>query len=261
MAGKPAALVLAGKRDGSLDPLAAAHGVTHKCLVPIGGAPLIDHVLRALEAADVGQIAVSIDDAALLDALPVVQRLRAAGRYVTIASAAYLVDSVHAATAVTGFPLAITTADNVLLTPDSIATVVGRVGLTRADALVAFATEADVKDAHPDGQRRFYRFRDDAYSNSNLFWLGSARALAAAEAFRQGGQFAKQPRRIVKAFGLFNLLRFRYRLATLDQLMTAIGRRYRLRLVACILPDGASAIDVDNERTYNVAAELLARRP
>lgn len=255
------ALILAGKRDGALDPLAEAHGVSHKCLVPIHGAPLIVHVLLALEAApETGRVLISIDDPALLDAEPVVQRLRAAGRYMTVAASAHLVDSVIAAASQADWPLFITTADNVLLTPASLAAVTSTAAATRADAIVAFATEAAVKAAHPDGQRRFYRLRDGAYSNSNLFWLAAPGALAAAEAFRGGGQFAKQPRRVLAAFGLLNLIRFRYRLSGLDALMIAIGKRFRLKLRACVLPDGASAIDVDNERTYNVAAELLAKR-
>src|SRR5205823_475097 len=42
-------IILAAQRDGRLDPLAAEAGVTHKCLVPIGGKPLLAHVLAALD--------------------------------------------------------------------------------------------------------------------------------------------------------------------------------------------------------------------
>jgi len=42
------AVVLAGQRDGLVDPLAAAAGATQKCLVRIGGLPLIAHVVKAL---------------------------------------------------------------------------------------------------------------------------------------------------------------------------------------------------------------------
>ena len=44
------AIVLAAQRDGLIDPLAAGAGVTHKCLVPIGGKVLIAHVIDALQA-------------------------------------------------------------------------------------------------------------------------------------------------------------------------------------------------------------------
>ena len=61
--------------------------------------------------------------------------------------------------------------------------------------VVALARKEDVLSAHPQGQRRFYRFRDGAFSNCNLYGL-SRRGLALAETFREGGQFAKNPMRI-----------------------------------------------------------------
>ena len=58
-------VVLAAQRDGRLDPLAAEAGVTHKCLVPIGGLPLLAHVLSALaEVGDIDSIRISVEDGA-----------------------------------------------------------------------------------------------------------------------------------------------------------------------------------------------------
>src|SRR3712207_3660839 len=42
------AIVLAAQRGGRLDQLAERFGVSHKCLVPILGKPLLEHVLRGL---------------------------------------------------------------------------------------------------------------------------------------------------------------------------------------------------------------------
>src|SRR6187549_2797825 len=42
------AIVLAGQRRGAINPLAARAGVSHKCLVPIAGKPLVAHVLATL---------------------------------------------------------------------------------------------------------------------------------------------------------------------------------------------------------------------
>ena len=64
-----------------------------------------------------------------------------------------------------------------------------------ADVALAMSTRAAVMAAHPDGQRRFYQFADDQYSNCNLYGFSGARAFAAAESFRSGGQFAKKPPR------------------------------------------------------------------
>ena len=44
------AVVLAAQRAGTIDPLAEAHGLTHKCLVPIEGSPLIAHLVVAMFA-------------------------------------------------------------------------------------------------------------------------------------------------------------------------------------------------------------------
>jgi GTP:adenosylcobinamide-phosphate guanylyltransferase len=253
------ALVLAGKRDGALDPLAAQADVTHKCLVPVGGQAMILHPVAALAAsAGIGRIYVSIDDASALDGLPEIAALRAEGRLEIVGARPNLVDSVLAAAERACFPLLITTADNVLLTREAVAEFDR--AARGADAAVAFARRESVLAAHPDGQRRFYRFRCGAYSNCNLYRLGSARALAAAETFRSGGQFAKHPLRIVGAFGLLNLVRFRFGWGTLEGGFRRFSRRFRLRLTPVVIADGAVAIDVDNARTKSVAEKVLARR-
>lgn len=255
------ALLLAGRRGGTLDPLASDAGVSHKCLVPVAGKPMILHVIEALAASpEIGAIRVSIDDGAILDGLPPVAALRSAGRLTVIEARPNLVDSILAAAGGARFPLLVTTADNVLLTPRSIAEFVAGARARHADAAVAFARREAVLAAHPDGQRRFYRFSDESYSNCNSYWLGNSGALAAAETFRSGGQFAKHPLRIVGAFGLINLIRFRFGIGTLEKAFARFSRRFRLTIKPIILSDGAAAIDVDNARTLGVVTEILARR-
>jgi molybdopterin-guanine dinucleotide biosynthesis protein A len=254
------ALVLAGKRDGSLDPLAASAGVTHKCLVPVRGKPLIEYPLSALTACqDIERIVISIDDPEALRALPTVAALEGSGRLTIVAAQHNLVDSVVAASRTAGFPMLITTADNALLSPAAVADFVGAAQAQTADVAVAFASREAVLAAHPDGQRRFYAFRCGSYSNCNLYWLRSPTALAAAEVFRSGGQFAKHPKRILRAFGLLNLIRFRLGIGTLDAAFRRLSNRFRLNIQAVVLRDGRLAIDVDNLRTKNVAEEILAR--
>ncbi|WP_375427652.1 NTP transferase domain-containing protein [uncultured Sphingomonas sp.] len=256
-----AALVLAGKRGGAVDPLAADAGVTHKCLVEVGGRAMLLHPLATLVAApDVTRIYISIDDPAVLDAVPEIVAWRDEGRIVIVPARPNLVDSVAAAADVSGFPLLITTADNVLLTPAIVAEFGRAARAGRAEVAVGFATRDAVLAAHPDGQRRFYRFRCGSYSNCNLYWLGNDGALAAAETFRSGGQFAKHPLRIVGAFGVLNLLRFRFGIGTLAAAFGRFSRRFGLRMMPVVIADGAAAIDVDNPRTLRVAEQLLAAR-
>lgn len=255
------ALVLAGKRDGATDPLALEAGVSHKCLVPVGGRSMLLHVIDALVASDrIGEIRVAIEDPQVLEGLPQLHNLIATGRLVPVAAQPNLVDSVLAAADGARFPLLITTADNVLLNPPAIAEMLDGSNAKAADATVAFTRRASVLAAHPDGQRKFYRFAEDSYSNCNTYWLKDRAALTAAETFRSGGQFVKHPLRIVGAFGLMNLIRFRFGIGTLAATFERFSRRFRMTIAPVILSDGAVAIDVDHARSKGVAAQLLDRR-
>jgi len=250
-------VVLAAQRDGRLDPLAAEAGVSHKCLVPIGGRPLLAHVLAALaEIEGVDGVRVSVEAGAERALSPIA---RASGLAVTfVASADTIPDSIYAAAAGADGPLVITTADNVLLTPAAVRQVADRLA-GGDDVVVAIARKEDVLRAHPEGQRRFYRLRDGQYSNCNLYGL-SRHGLEGAETFREGGQFAKNPMRFARAFGFINLIRLRYGLITLESAMRRLGKRFGARASAVVLEDGAHAIDVDNQRTYDIASALLDRR-
>ncbi|WP_076073129.1 NTP transferase domain-containing protein [Sphingomonas montana] len=256
------AIVMAGRREGSIDPLAAAAGLADKCLVPVAGRPMIDHVIAALgDTPTIGRIIVSINDPALLDAVPAARALIDAGRLVAVRARHNLVDSLFAAIEGQAFPVLVTTADNVLLTPGAIATI-GAAGMAAGETsvAVAFTRRASVLAAHPDGQRRFYRFRDDSYSNCNAYWIGSPAALAVAEVFRSGGQFAKHPIRIFRALGFYNLIAFRFGLGTIDGAFGRFSRRFGFPIRPVILDDGAVAIDVDNARTLGVAEAIFATR-
>jgi GTP:adenosylcobinamide-phosphate guanylyltransferase len=250
-------VVLAAQREGRLDPLAAAAGVTHKCLVPIGGRPLLAHVLDALSAVEgIEAVRIAVEPGAAGDLSPIALASRLPAGFV--AAADNIADSVYAAAAGAEGPIIVTTADNVLLTPAAVRAVAARL---RAgdDTVVALARKEDVLSAHPEGQRRFYRFRDGEYSNCNLYGF-SRRGLETAETFREGGQFAKNPMRIARAFGLINLVRLRYGLVSLEGAMERLSRRFGVKVSALVLDDGAHAIDVDNQRTYAIAAQLLDRR-
>ena len=253
-------LILAGRRPGVADPLAAAHGLDDKCLVPVAGAPMVLHVLRAAIASDARKILVSTHNAALAELLAGDLAGIDASRVRLVLSAGNLADSVLTAADGADFPMLVTTADACLLSASTIAEIDAAAKAAGADAAVGLARKADVLGVHPDGQRRFYALSDVEVSNCNAYWLGSAKALRAAEAFRGGGQFIKQPWRIARAFGVINLLRFRFGLGPLHVVFDRLGRHMRLKLVPVLVSDGAAAIDVDNERSHRVTQEVMAAR-
>jgi len=253
-------LILAGRRSAMLDPLAEQFAVSHKCLVPVRGVPMLARVLDIVDAAFPGApLFVSIEDFSLIEHEPTVARLAAAGRLTLVEAREHIVDSIVHASATTGFPLIVTTADNVLMTPASLLELERQGEQSGAHAIAVMARKEDIRAAHPDGQRRFYEFRDGGFSNCNMFWLGDRQALRATETFRHGGQFAKRPERIIKAFGILNLIRFRLKLNTLEGVFRHVSRRFKVDVRPMVVADGRVAIDVDNERTHRVAEEVLAR--
>jgi GTP:adenosylcobinamide-phosphate guanylyltransferase len=253
-------IVLAAQRAGVVNPLAMRAGVSHKCLVPICGRPLIAHVLDVLAGIEmIGKIRISVEPEANAELEKLVTSYRDNGLEIEIVpSSANIVESVLAATQDQTEPYVITTADNVLLQEDSFRKVIDALG--EADVVMNLASQASVQAIHPLAQRRFYEFRDGGYANCNLYGIAGPYAFRAAEIFREGGQFMKNPQRLINAFGLFNILLFRFKLLTLEAATRRISRKFGLTFRALVPEDGSQAVDVDNERTYDVAEMVLKQR-
>lgn len=253
-------IILAAQRAGEQNPLAVAHGVTHKCLVPIVGDPLIVHVFRAIaRTPGVSAIRVVIEPEAVAAVSEVIKDVANAIPVHFIDARDNLADSVGAGMKGVAGHAIITTADNVQVTPEAFDAMETALS-NGADVAIAMARKGDVLAAHPEGQRRFYAFSDDSYSNCNLYAISGPHALRAAEAFRSGGQFAKNAGRIADAFGLLNLILLRLGWISLEGGLKRISRRFGLKIVPVVLRDGRHAIDVDNERTYKVAESLMQAR-
>ncbi len=252
---------MAGKRSGVLDPLAERAGVAQKCVVPVNGIAMIERVVSQVSACDrVGAIRIVAHEPDEIAQQPTIAKLLAEGRLTFAEGKFNIVDSVFSGAEGADFPLMITTADNCLVTPEGYSEFIGKCLEAEAGGAAGLARKEDVKAADPQGQAKFYQFKDGGYSNCNMYWLGSEQALSAAEIMREGGQFVKFPRRIIKAFGLMNLIRFRMGTGSKEKLFDQISRRFGIKLVPVVVSDGHYAIDVDNERTYAVTEKILKRR-
>ena len=254
-------IVLAAQRTGVVNPLATRAGVSHKCLAPICGKALIRHVMETLVTVpDVAAIRVSVEPEAHEELGKVLSEYTRPDVPVTLVeSDANIVESVIKAAGGDEGPFLVTTGDNVLVTRDAIALVVDE--MRRADAVIGVAREKNVKAAHPLGQKNYYGFSDGGIANCNLYGLSSRKAFKAAEVFREGGQFMSNPGRMVRAFGLLNIALLRAGLLKLHPAMEVLSERMGVTIRALEFEDGALAIDVDNERTYDVCEQLLPGRP
>ena len=258
---KVTALIMAGKRSGVLDPLAARAGVAQKCVVPVDGVPMVERVVQQVAACDrVGAIRIVAHEPEEIAAQPTVAKLIEEGRLSFAEGKFNIVDSVFSGAEGAEFPLLITTADNCLVTPEGYAEFIDKCIANGAEGAAGLARKEDVKATDPEGQKKFYEFTDGGYSNCNMYWLGSENALSAAEIMREGGQFVKFPRRIAKAFGWMNLARFYFGWGSKEKLFEQVSRRFGFKMMPIVLSDGHYAIDVDNERTFEVTEKILKRR-
>ena len=253
-------LILAAQRKGVVNALAEAAGVSHKCVMPMQSRPLIEHVLSTLEGMPAAtRITISIDTPDALNGVALVEDLIAAGRLKIVQSGDTLFDSIASAlSSPDDFPAVITTADNVLLTENMLRHFIPN--LQDIDVGVAMCQKEVLLGKYPDGQRRFHRFADGEWSNCNLYALVTPQALSAAEFFRGGGQFAKSLKRVMDAFGLFNMIAYKFAWFARDKAMDRLSARSGVTVRAIDMPFPEAPIDVDNERTRRIAEEILIAR-
>jgi GTP:adenosylcobinamide-phosphate guanylyltransferase len=253
-------ILLAAQRTGVVNPLAQRAGVSHKCLVPICGRPLIEHVLDTLtNLPAIREIRVSLEPDGQAEVSKVFEKFADRGVPITVVNNDLnIVESVIKAAGEDAGPFMVTTADNVLLTPEGFEQT--RATLSTADAAISLSTRERVWAAHPEGQRGFYDFKDAGYANCNLYALANRKAFKAAEFFREGGQFQANPKRLLRAVGLINIILMKLKLVTLPQGVKRLGKRFGVNIVPVIFEDGSLAIDVDNERTYDCCETILKQR-
>jgi GTP:adenosylcobinamide-phosphate guanylyltransferase len=257
------ALVMAASRRGAADSVAQLQGLSHKCLVQVHDRPMIEHVLGALDGtAAISSVIVSIEDAAIIAHLSLVKSLQERGKLRIVKSGPTLADSVTAAIAeaAPAFPVLITTADNALHDSALVDGFCRDAARAHAEVIVGMTRAEVVLAAYPEGQRAFHRFRDGGYSSCNLYFLRTIEAVHAARAFATGGQFAKKPWRIAKAFGLLTLLFYRLRWLSMPQMARQISRALHVSLEIVLVPRAEGPIDIDNPKDFALAEKILATR-
>jgi molybdopterin-guanine dinucleotide biosynthesis protein A len=248
-------LVLAGRRQGPAEPLAAAAGVTNKALLPLAGMPMIRHVLAALQACP-GL------DRIIVSAEPADRILQGAGSPPGVeerASGPSPSGSVAAALAEFGTPLLVTTADHALLTPEMAGYFLAAVP-EHADAAAGVARSDTVLAAYPGAQRTWLRFRGGAFSGCNLFLLRTPAAARAVAFWQQVEAHRKRPLAMARLVGLTGVMGYALRLLTLSGAVRLLERRVGARLAVVELPFADAAVDVDKPADLLLVRQALAGR-
>lgn len=253
------ALVLAGQRPG-IDRLAAHFGREAKALIPVGGEPMLGRVLRALAAAPgIARIIVLAQDAPALLAAPELAwttsdpRIgpRVSGRTIS-GSVLEVVEDPEV-----GLPLLVTTADNVMLTPATIAEFLAGAGA--GDVSVAMVERGCLEAAVGPNRRTWLAFRGGAYTGANLFALTGPGALAALRFWETVEADRKSVLRLAAHFGPVMMVRLLLRRLTLESALAAAGAKIGAQAAPVLLSDGRMGVDVDKPEDHVLAERLLAQ--
>ncbi|WP_119389436.1 NTP transferase domain-containing protein [Taklimakanibacter lacteus] len=250
-------LVLAAGR-GPDDPMAKAYHVTHKCLVAVGGEPMLRRVIRTLAGhPDIGSISVCIERRELLDdALgPLAARVSFQPTQESAARSA-----LAALKGREDYPWLITTGDHPLLTREMLQHFLTLAEASGADLCAGLATAETILARFPEAQRTFLTFGRDRASGCNLFALMSPRALVALDFWHHLETVRKKPWRLIGAFGPVALVRFATGMLTLDSAFALASRRLGLTARPVLMPFAEAAVDVDKPADKELAERILAER-
>ena len=251
-----ATLVLAGSRPG-VDPLLSGTGLPSKALLPIGGKPMLAHVLAALaDAPQIGHVTVVAQQTAPLAADPAIT---GATRDVEWRdSCGSISDAVRHSLVDEDGPLFVTTADNVLVTPAIIAQFL--LESQRSDVAVGAVERARVQAAGHSTQRTWLKFRGGQWSGANLFRLGGPQVLPLLEFWRVLEQDRKKGMKLVGAFGPGLLLGAALRLTDIHAFAARAASRFGLSAKVVPLDAAEACIDADKPADIPVIEAILAER-
>jgi len=256
------ALVLAAGR-GADDPMVQAYGTAHKCLLDIGGTPMIMRVLNTLATApEIDRIVISIDDLEVLHGATGFTDLARRFPVDIIASADQASSSVAQAFASgrLGFPALVTTADHALLSPGIVAEFLEGSAASRADLTVGLARDRTILDAYPQSVRTFLKFSDGRFSGCNLFAFQTEAALAAVAFWQRVERDRKQPWKLVRAFGLRPLLAYVTGNLSSERAFAGGSRKLGCTVCAVELAQADAAIDVDKPADLELVNAILNAR-
>ena len=256
MTTQTATLVLAGSRPGA-DPLLEGTGLASKALLPIGGKPMLAHVLATLrDSPEVGQITVVAQDTATLAADP--QIASVAQKVEWSDSSGSIADAVSMVLDSAAGPLFVTTADNVLLTPAMVAQFLWEGA--GSDVAVGLVSRKTVEHAGYSSARTWLKFRGDQWSGANLFRLAGPQVLPLIEFWRSLEQDRKKGMKIVGAFGPAILFGALLRLIDIHAFAARVAARFGLAGKVVPMAAAEACIDADKPSDVPVIEAILAGR-
>ncbi len=252
-------LVLAASRG---EATLREFGTLHKCSLDVAGRPMLMRVLGAITAStNTGDMAISIDEPRILQKIPSFPGM-AQKHSITILqskssaalSARDALDRLDPA-----FPLLVTTADNVMLTPEILDEFLQSAMDSKADLAFALVAKETIEAALPHSRRTYWQFRGGGgFTGCNLFALITPESKTIVELWRHAEANRKKPWKIVRLLGLGPLLGFVMKRWSLQETMERLSKRFGIKIAPVILQHAAIAVDVDTRDDLETARRMLA---
>lgn len=243
-------LILAGQREGVVDPLCAEAGIDRKALIPINGRPMIDYVLDALsEAGFAAPFYVSGLDAKHDPRL--IQSPAAPGPAGS---------ALAALEAGIETPALITTCDHALLTAEMLSHFMLESQKTGADFCIGLADKTIIQPAYPHVKRTYLKFSDRAVSGCNLFYIANQNGVEAIRFWRRAQQYRKRPVRLAASVGIGILLRYLSGRLTFAGAFSYASKRLKIDARPILIPIAEAAIDVDKLSDKELVEQILKDR-
>jgi len=243
----PAVLILAGQREGVVDSLCEAAGVTHKAEISVSGVKMLDRVTEALQKAGyLKNIYISgFSDSSLIE----------------VPSGAGPADSVMLGLEhIAKYPCLVTTCDHALLTPDMVKAFVEGAEASGADICVGLASEDVIRPAYPNTKRTYLRFSDVAVSGCNLFYVANAEGLKAITFWQAVQHLRKNPLKLARKVGVGIGIKFAAGRLSLAGAFDYAAKRIGISASPILLPFAEAAIDVDKPSDLALVESILDAR-
>ena len=267
-------LVLAASR-GPNEPMALAYGVSHKCLIEVGGKPMLARVVETLLSHEkIGSIGVCIENREVLetalgsllkqnsDRVQFYPSKNSAPASV-LASLQTMNDEAQAEGRDRG-PVLVTTADHALLDQQMLDHFLSAAQKTEADLLVGLARAEIILAAYPHAKRTFVTFGADRVSGCNLFGFMTPRAEKVLDFWQQIEKNRKNPLKLVAAFGIKALATYMFGVLfgknSLAKAFDVASKRIGVTAKPVLLPFANAAVDVDKPEDKELVEEILAQR-
>ncbi len=238
--------------------MAVAFQVAHKCLVPVGGTPMLVRVIEALQACKhIGGITVSTDDINTAKAA-----LTNFTNVVYVKSAGNAPGSVVKAleTSSTRWPVLVTTADHALLTEEMLDHFLFQSAQSGADLTVGLAPRETIVAALPNTRRTYLKFSNIQVSGCNLFALNGKKALSFVRFWEQADKNRKKPWKLIGAFGVVPLVYWLSGNLTLETAFSIASQKLGANARPVLMPFAEAAVDVDKPEDKALVDELLESR-